>query len=63
MGNPQDKEETARRKVIQEVGDLRNILKIASVVVWVTKSGTRFFGTNLFHATYASLFWVDKFKT
>ena len=62
MGNPQDKEETARRKVLKGLVDLRNIHKIASVVVWVTKSGTGFFGTDLFNATYASLFWVYKFN-
>ena len=63
MGNPQDKEETTRRKVLKGLVVLRNIRKIASVVVWVKKSGTGFFGTDLFHATYASLFWVGKFKT
>lgn len=47
MGNPRDKEETARRKVLKGLVDLRNIHKIASVVIWVTKSGTGFFGTDL----------------
>ena len=63
MGNPQDKEETARRKVLKGLVDLWNIHKIASVVVRVTKSRTGFFGTILFHATYANPFWVGIFKT
>ena len=46
MGNKGDKANNARKKVMQGLIDLRNEHKIVSILVWVTKFGNVFFGTD-----------------
>ena len=56
MGNSKDKEETARRKVLKGLVELRNIHKIAAIVIWTTKSGPVFFGTDILKAKAKTAF-------
>ena len=46
MGNKGEKEDTARRRVLKTLVELRNEHKIAAVLIWVTRFGTVSFGTD-----------------